>query len=237
MSWFRSVAEAMVKYGSKALAGSVPYGEVLLDVVKDLWEKYRKPRQGAGGNLVADLQAVAAAPAAANQKSIVQAVQDVAGGQPPEIKKALTEYLAQAPYAIRRSLRRPSDPSGTSVPAALSLQQARDLVPLLPAALPRFKAGDRPLPGVPLVLEELLGKGGFGEVWLARHPRDDSLRTALKFCLDEKAAQSLRHEARALRHVRGHGKHAGIVSCGKSGMRTSRSVWNTSMSRAATSAA
>jgi serine/threonine protein kinase len=74
--------------------------------------------------------------------------------------------------------------------------------------------------GVPLVLREMLGKGGFGEVWLASHPRDDTLQVALKFCLDERAAQSLRHESRVLRQVRSQGRHAGIVQL--------RQIWDES---------
>ncbi len=49
-----------------------------------------------------------------------------------------------------------------------------------------------------LALEILLGKGGFGEVWKARHPELSNLPpVALKFCLqlDERSRKLLRHEA------------------------------------------
>ena len=53
---------------------------------------------------------------------------------------------AQVPTMIRRSLRRPSDPSGTTVPANRAPRKPADLLPFLPSKLPRFKPGDRPLP-------------------------------------------------------------------------------------------
>ena len=81
---------------------------------------------------------------------------------------------------------------------------------LLPAQMPRYQVGDRP-PGIgDWELEELLGVGGFGEVWRARNPHLAD-PVALKFCLDPKAAQWLRHEAALLGRVMAQGKHPGIV--------------------------
>ena len=76
----------------------------------------------------------------------------------------------------------------------------------------RFKPGDRPIAGSDWVLERLLGKGGFGEVWKAHYPH---LRgqppVALKFCLDldDRSRDLLRHEAdmvlRAQKQIRSDG--------------------------------
>ena len=125
----------------------------------------------------------------------------------------LGTYLTQVPAMVRKSLRRQSDPTGRSVSANLVPRKAEDLLTFLPPKLPRFKPGDRPLPGVDWELEQLLGVGGFGEVWKARNPLFDNVApVALKFCLDTKAKERLlRHEAAVLNQVMCQGQHQGIV--------------------------
>jgi eukaryotic-like serine/threonine-protein kinase len=219
MRWLYCVAQAVVKSGVHALANLVPFGNVLHDIAKEAWEDHRRRRledavaaaRSPEVALAADLEEVAQASPAAVEQAVAQVVHSVAANQPAPVQQALTAYLAQVPAMVHRSLRRPSDPGGTTVPASLSLRQPADVLPLLPPKLPRFKAGDRPLPGVPWMLEEMLGVGGFGEVWRAQHRSDPSLKVALKFCLDEGAARSLRHEAKVLSRVRSQGRHPGIV--------------------------
>jgi formylglycine-generating enzyme required for sulfatase activity len=78
----------------------------------------------------------------------------------------------------------------------------------------RFKRGDRPILGTDWVLESLLGKGGFGEVWKAHYPH---LRgqppVALKFCLhlDTRARELLRHEADMVLQAQKQIRSGGIV--------------------------
>jgi serine/threonine protein kinase len=134
----------------------------------------------------------------------------VAADQPPEARRRLREYLTLVPAAVRQSLRRAADPSGPTVPGTLSFRRPEDLLPYLPARLPRFRVGDA-VPGQPdWRLAELLGVGGFGEVWQAANAHLNET-AAFKFCLDAAAAGALRNEAQLLARIRREGQHPGIV--------------------------
>ena len=214
MRLLRCIAHAVVSNGLKALAGGIPFVGALVEIAEDAWKRYREqPVKAAAPEaaLSAEIEALAQAPAPQMRQEVAAAVQEAAANQPPAVQAALTSYLTQVPAMIRRSLRRPSDPGGTTLAVNRAPRKPADLLPFLPPKLPRFQPGDRPLPGVNWVLEELLGVGGFGEVWKAHHPDLTGITAALKFCLDPEAGATLRHEARALNRVMQAGRHAGIV--------------------------
>ena len=174
MRLLRCIASAVVANGLKALASGIPFVGGLIEIAADAWKRYREqPAKNAPppeATLSAEVEALAQAPAVQMRQQVAEAVKEAAANQPAAVQVALTSYLTQVPAMIRRSLRRPSDPGGTTLPANRVPRKAADLLPFLPQKLPRFKPGDRPLPGVNWVLEELLGVGGFGEVWKAHHP-------------------------------------------------------------------
>jgi formylglycine-generating enzyme required for sulfatase activity len=218
MRFLLCLARAVAKNGFKILADALPFGGALYDVASDAWQDYRQQRPNDSSPqpeaaLTTELQMLAQAPAAQVRREAEAVVQEVAAGQLPEVQLALTAYLTQVPAMVRCSLRRPSDLSGTTVPANRALRRPEDLLPFLPPKLPRFKPGDRPLPGVDWELELLLGVGGFGEVWKAKNPFFDGVPpVALKFCLDAAARERLlKHEAAILNHVMRQGRHEGIV--------------------------
>ncbi len=210
--FIQCIGKAVVKNGGKALASLIPFGDAAYEIGKDAFEDYR--RDCSEAQLRAEMEQLVQAPQESIRQVVEQVAAEAAAGQPPEVRQAVAAYLNQVPTSIRQRLRRPADPSGTTVPAGLFLKKPEDLLPFLPAGLPRFKPGDRPL-AADWELVELLGKGGFGEVWKARHlTRSRQKPVALKFCLDPIAASTLRNEATLHDHldrVREEASAPGIV--------------------------
>jgi formylglycine-generating enzyme required for sulfatase activity len=214
-SMFKNTPFALMKFVAKAALNVAGFGvagdlavEVLPDVARDVWDWWGKDKKAA--QLQAEVKEVAQLTPSEARRQAEQIVADEAAGQPPAVQKALTAYLAQVPAAIRQSQRCPADPSGRTLMLGLSLAKPDDVLHLLPAQMPRYQPGDRPNGIGDWELEELLGVGGFGEVWRARNPHLND-PVALKFCLDDKAAQWLRHEAALLGRVMAQGRHPGIV--------------------------
>jgi formylglycine-generating enzyme required for sulfatase activity len=212
---FRNTPFALMRFVAKAALNVAGFGvagelvEVLPDVARDVWEWWGKNKKA--GELQAEIKEVAQLTPGEARQQAEMAVAAEAAGQPQAVREALTAYLAQMPVSIRQSQRCPADPSGRTLLLGLSLAKPDDVLNLLPARMPRYQPGDRPNGIGDWELEELLGIGGFGEVWRARNPHLSD-PVAMKFCLDPKAAQWLRHEAALLGRVMSQGRHPGIVT-------------------------
>jgi hypothetical protein len=205
---------AFLRFVAKAALNAVGFGiagdfavEFLPELARDVWDWWGKgqpPQQ-----LRQELQAVAGVSDEEARRLAAEAVAQEATGQPEPVKTAVAAYLTRVPAAIRASQRRPADPTGRTVSPSLVLSRPEHLAPLLPQTPPRFQAGQR-VPGFgDWVLEELLGVGGFGEVWKAVNPPLPPV--AVKFCLDAAAVRTLQVEKALLGRVKAEGTHPGIV--------------------------
>ena len=144
------------------------------DILVDAWEYWQETSKES--ERPAQVGAVAQLSPAELREEVARIVREEAARQSPEQQTQVAAYLEQVPATIRRSLRGSQGSTGKRAVAGTAFRKPEDLAPLLPAGLPRFKAGDRPLPGVDWELVELLGVGGFGEVWKARNPHLEDRR-------------------------------------------------------------
>ncbi|MCE9565090.1 MAG: serine/threonine protein kinase [Planctomycetes bacterium] len=194
-AFMQCVAEAVMEKGIRGLTEMVPGSNYLLDVASDALKRYKEQRNRE--QIREDLRRAAEATLQEARAAAEKIARETADGA--ESAAPLELYLAQIPGAVRRSLRRPEDPSGTTIPANLRLETPADLVRRLPQQLPRFHAGQA-LPGRPgRTLVEPLGTGGFGEVWRVDHQYAHPW--AVKFCIDPRARELLRHEAKHVAQV------------------------------------
>ncbi|MFO0878199.1 MAG: serine/threonine-protein kinase [Gemmataceae bacterium] len=212
MVLLRCIAEAVVENGLRGLAEMIPGGAYAFEVGRRALEKYRERCRD--DRLQAEIEKLAQTPTPAAREEAVQATQEALAqaGQSasPEDVIRLEQYLAAVPDAVRASLKRPDDPSGKSVPARLTVNTPDDLLRFLPARPPRFAPGAA-FPGKPgWILTQLLGMGGFGEVWRAQHGVSSNLTGAVKFCLGQSGEQLI-HEAALIDRVMQVGRHPNIV--------------------------
>jgi hypothetical protein len=206
---FECVARAVQERGLRGLLDAVPGGKYAYDVALGAYRFYCERRKL--GLFKEELARAAAANAAEVRKVAEEVAQQVAKDAPSEERKALAAYLTQIPNAVRASLKRPEDPFGITVPPTGELPSALSFERVLPQRLPHFREGDE-LPGrAGWKLHELLGLGGFGEVWLARHALVPTPR-AVKFLTDRAArARLAEHEGRVVARVMALGPHPNVV--------------------------
>jgi hypothetical protein len=207
--WLRCLGEAVWGQVPKAIVGLLPLGERIFEAAEDFRQRLRQAQPPADrAAALVELTTVSPAEVQTEAQAIAA---EVAPQQSPADQEKLAQYLQLVPLVTRQSLRRPEDPSGTTVPPLLALEEARDLTPFIPSAPPRFQVGDTPPSLHGWVLVKRLGAGGFGEVWQVRHPKANNVFAAVKFCLDDKARRVLAHEKHVIDQVMSLGTLPTIV--------------------------
>ena len=201
--FMQSLARILVKHVGNA-AGFGVGGQLALDIW-DLWNKSNQDQR----QKLDEIRQLAGQSSAEAHEHAVEVVAQEAAGLPEADRERLTAYLSQVPNAIQASQPAPGPERPHRVlPTAAATGDRPSYVTPADATFqtrrPSTGFGD-------WELEELLGTGGFGEVWKAKNPLMAE-RVALKFCLDKEAAKVLRHEAAVLSQVMGQGRHPGIVS-------------------------
>jgi F-box protein 11 len=180
----------------------------LLPRIAAAWDRWDRDRDEA--QLLAGVQALARLSGDDLRQQAERIAGRMAPGRSGPGRDALAAYLLQFPATLRRALRRPGDPTGTTIPPGLSLRRAEDLLPLLPVRLARFRPGDRPLEDSDLELGDLLGVTDYSEVWLAR-PASGGGEVSLHFFHDPRVARALREEAVRVEEALRYRHHPGLV--------------------------
>lgn len=199
MLLLQCIGEAIVAKGMRGLMGFVPFGELVYDLAEETLARYRNACQDQ--NLAASVEVVIQAPPAEIKSACEVVTSALHGVAAPEILTQIKTYLRHIPPLARQLFRRPDDLTGKTVPGSANLNDPSQLMAMLPQRLPLF-APEMTVPDAPQwQLVELLGIGGFGEVWLARHKFLGQLR-AIKFCLDATVRDRLlRHEGEIVLRV------------------------------------
>lgn len=201
---------ALCDKGRRALNGTVPFGDLLLDVARQTLDYARKELPP--DELRFALAELAAMDPAAYAEMLNKIVDGLSRVHSVPFRGPLIDYLTGWPAAIRQVLRRPSDPSGKTAPEGIQFYKPEDILLFLPSRTPRFKVGDR-IPGLDdWELTEFRGLGECTEVWIGMSPsQPEHSPAALKFTTDPEAAAQVKAHPEIFQQVFDLNDQAGVV--------------------------
>jgi len=200
----RNAVEAMIVVGKDV----VPAGNLLFEVGKWLFDKYKEHKVNKRledleeGAKIKPQEAVQIAREEIQRQR--QNGQTISGDFERDIVDRITMMPAMVNQHIQATLQQ-AQRHGTQAVDALPIgdhirenERTAFYQSLIPPRAPQFHKGDKlPHYNPQWKLVEMLGSGGFGEVWQVEHTISKK-SFAVKFCLDEQSAKLLKREANAL---------------------------------------
>ncbi len=137
---------------------------------------------------------------------MVEAVTDIMVAMPSNIKQKVAATLRHA----RKNGTSPSTALPLAAETSTPSEREQFYLGLIPRRRPRYRVGNEVPYKLGWIMEELLGIGGFGEVWKIREEETNMLQ-AIKLCLEPSYQELWKHEARTITKLKGIGHHANIV--------------------------
>ncbi|QEL14718.1 SUMF1/EgtB/PvdO family nonheme iron enzyme [Limnoglobus roseus] len=185
-----AVGQAFCERGRRALAGEIPYGDVMTDVSKVTLDYMRK--HGPSEDIQHALEELAAAGDDLYQAHLDKSVERLGRVQNLPFRDALVDYLTHFPTTIRQMFRRPSDPEGRTGGETLAFYKGEQLLSYLPPRRAHYRAGATPPKLDNWRLAELRGLGECSEVWLGIDDSEGAASpAALKFAIDPQTAKRM----------------------------------------------
>lgn len=185
-----AVAEAVSDRGLPAMTGRARFADTFAAIARESLATVLREIPADGVRMA--VRELAGASDREYTKAMNRALEQLAASRELPAREELVEYLTYLPAAARHSLRRPTDPSGRTIPEKLRFGDPDALLGVLPPRLPKFRPGTVPSNLGNWKLTELTGFGECSEVWSATDSNDpEHSPAALKFVTDHASAEEL----------------------------------------------
>src|SRR5262245_29820529 len=109
----KCLGKALVRHVGNAVGFGLA-GDVAVNVGEDVWGEWNREKDE--DQRRQELAGIVQMAAEEFRKQVEAVVREVAAGQPEEVRQRVSRYLEDVPGLLRRSLQRPADRVGQSVP-------------------------------------------------------------------------------------------------------------------------